>query len=407
MSGPKCVEIHAQSRVVQRERNRSQCKILNAVYARLADQYRLTLPAMAAVGLDASSMKSTREIEQRVARYLDSDIDSEAVNYLQHEIGNLRELIDVSQNRINETHVQILTRKLLANCTPAQSLSDALKLKLPTKVVAANDHTDLEKLLKNITSLRDTGEWPALMVQVTRIRDETDITRCQMLYENLLIRCSQQLKRLREVECWRNEIDNLIDSTAHLATRAAIGELVDELEAIKRGGQVGPLDSLGLRVKQFVAAEESQIEREKKRQAILRSLNELGYETSENMETALVRGGKLVLRKSDDAEYAVEVAANQDLSLLQTTMVRFADSQDTSEQQRLRDTAREETWCGDHSRLLDAIARKGFNIKFKMKRNAGEVAVRVVIDEPKLEEKRRASATLTERLQTASRRRST
>lgn len=96
------------------------------------------------------------------------------------------------------------------------------------------------------------------------------------------------------------------------------------------------------------------------------------------MGTALVEAGKLVIHKPGEADYAVELVANADLSLVQTAMVRYSDSDTLTEQQRLRDHEREAEWCGDHKRIRDQLEQRGYQTSFKMQMPAGTHPVRLV-----------------------------
>jgi hypothetical protein len=241
-------------------------------------------------------------------------------------------------------------------------------------------------------ALRNTPGWSSLIEKVEAIRRETDQDRQQMLYDSLIVECSKRLKSLREILRWHTEIDHMIDRLVPVQGAEKVDALITNLRDIKRRGQVGSVDALWLRVREMIESEEHRLEVQKKREAILQSLQELGYETSEGLETAFVQAGKLVFRKPDEAEYAVEVAVNNDCSLLQTAMLRYADSLESSQQQRLRDTAKEETWCNDHALFLDGLAKRGLATAFKMKRRPGDVPMRVVIDKTRVEARRRAAA---------------
>jgi TPP-dependent pyruvate/acetoin dehydrogenase alpha subunit len=128
--------------------------------------------------------------------------------------------------------------------------------------------------------------------------------------------------------------------------------------------------------------------REEKRRAVIGSLSAIGYDVIEGtMETAMVQGGKILLHKPGESEYAVEVAVDRDLSLVQTALVRFAASNEASAQQKLRDEEREVSWCGDHARLREELKQRGLASNFKLRIPAGQEPVRVIIA-PTLREQR-------------------
>jgi len=91
-----------------------------------------------------------------------------------------------------------------------------------------------------------------------------------------------------------------------------------------------------------------------------------------------VKAGSVVVQKAGHSEYAVEVVTDSDLSVLQTAMIRYADGTEMTEQQRLRDREEEVAWCGDHARIREKLAERGFATDFKLKIPAGEHPVKVV-----------------------------
>ena len=93
----------------------------------------------------------------------------------------------------------------------------------------------------------------------------------------------------------------------------------------------------------------------------------------------MVQGGKILMHKPGESEYAVEVVVDRDLSLVQTALVRFAASNEASAQQKLRDEEREVSWCGDHARLREELKQRGLASNFKLKIPAGQEPVRVII----------------------------
>ena len=182
---------------------------------------------------------------------------------------------------------------------------------------------------------------------------------------------------LRAVATWQAAVDALLHEAADYAG-TAVDAVVAELREIRRAGRVVPLEPWQKRLADTKQRELARLQREHKRRAILESLTALGYEISEGMDTAMVEAGKLVLRKPDDTDYAIEVVSNADLSLVQTAMVRYSDSDSMTEQQRLRDHEREADWCDDHKRIRDALGKKGYQTSFKMQFPAGAHPVRVV-----------------------------
>ena len=310
-------------------------------------------------------------VEKLTAAETRLDTAEHTVAILQHAL----------EQEINATQKRLLSEHLGADAPRTVSLAEFLARQ--PRPAAAPDPAEeraarkLDSLLAKMAVLQDTAGWADLMRRVESIRAEDDPSRRRSLYENLVLDASRRLTELRAIEQWLAAVDCLLADAAPYAG-TAVDQVVAELRDLRRAGRIVPLEPWQLRLAETQQHELVRLERERRRRAILESLTELGYETSEGMGTALVRAGKLVVRKPGESDYAIEVVANQDLSQLQTAMVRYSDSTDLTEQQRLRDHEREEEWCADHARIREKIAQHGLTAKFKMQLPAGAHPVRVV-----------------------------
>jgi hypothetical protein len=121
-------------------------------------------------------------------------------------------------------------------------------------------------------------------------------------------------------------------------------------------------------------------EQEKKRQAVIDSLTELGYEISGGMSVGEVIGGKMEFRKAGENEYAISVMIDNNAEILETEMVRYAESDAMSTQQEQRDIEKEEDWCADHAKAMKSLKAKGVNTGFLYKKRPGEHPVRVELN---------------------------
>ena len=72
------------------------------------------------------------------------------------------------------------------------------------------------------------------------------------------------------------------------------------------------------------------------------------------------------------------MVVNDDLNLVQTAMIRFGEPGEMTEQQRLRDKDKEESWCQNHAEMREKLAEHGLNATMKLHLQPGEFPVRVV-----------------------------
>lgn len=286
------------------------------------------------------------------------------------------------EEAMKKIRTKLLTGKLMADLPPLKTLTDYLN-DLPAASRPSQEENryekKLDKLLIDIVLLQDTGGWVELMAKAEAIKLEREPRKRRMLYENLVIECSTRLKQIRELRRWQAEVNKMIDSAADLRGTAE-GEVVLELEEMLRSAHVVDLNEMKVSVKKVLEAEKKRAMREEKRRVILEALKELGYDTKEGMEAALMKAGRLEFQRPND-DYAVEVVVDNELDMLQTILVRHAESDDSTEQQRLRDKEREISWCGEHAKLRQKLDERGFGSRFKLKVPAGQFPVQVIIEQ--------------------------
>lgn len=296
------------------------------------------------------------------------------------------ELALVTEQRELEQDLAVTQKRLLSErlgLAHARTVSIAEFLAQNPRPAAAPDADEdrmaekLDALLAKIGVLQDTAGWADLMRRADLVRAEDEAPRRRSLYKGLVLEASRRLKELRAVEQWLLGVDELLADAAPFAG-TAVDAIVAELRELRRAGRAVDLTPWRARLAETQASERKRMERERKRAAVLESLAELGYETSEGMGTALVQAGKLVLRKPGEADYAVEIVTNRDLSLLQTEVIRFGDAEAATEQERLRDQEQEVKWCSAHDALRDKLAKRGLTSSVKLHIPAGTKPVRVV-----------------------------
>lgn len=310
-----------------------------------------------------------------------------------------------SRNQIeslwNDFHNAQLLQTARSSLATTRTLEDLLQT-LPFELPAESDPTltKLEKLLSSMASLESCANWADLMRQVESIRGESDLAQRRTLYEALAISFNAQLRHLREVNAWRKELRKLLGQIM-LSSSPAVLAIAEDLTKYDRAGRVVDLSELRARVAVALAQEDAEQRSQRRRSAVLGSLAELGYEVEEGLETGLVQGGKLVMRKAAEDEYAIELVANNDCSIVQTAVIRYAANPERSPYQHLRDREREETWCRDYAKWQQRLKDQGWNTAFKLKIPAGQQPVKVVVDKAKIKATRSSARKQTARQRAA------
>jgi hypothetical protein len=128
----------------------------------------------------------------------------------------------------------------------------------------------------------------------------------------------------------------------------------------------------------LIEAEVQAIAAEGRRRAVLEGLAGLGCEVSEGMATALVDGGRVVLRKAANPGYGVELSGGSKSNLLQVRAVAFGNSTDARDTSRDRDI--ETIWCGEFERLQSLIAKDGGSLAIEHAHPIGRFPLKLVED---------------------------
>jgi prefoldin subunit 5 len=284
------------------------------------------------------------------------------------------------EKEINQTHSRLIGSQFAPKNQPVILLRDVLqKQAIKPKAADSIAADKMDQLLGKLSVLQNHAAWASIVTKVAAIAKEAEENRRKLHYESLLIECGGLLNRLRAASDWQGKVDELTASAAHVKS-TAVDEIIRELADLRRAATPVDLGPIRQRLDAAVKSEDERQLREEKRRAVIASLSALGYDPVEGtMETAMVQGGRILMHKQGESEYAVEVAVDRDLSLVQTALVRFAASDETSSQQKLRDQEREVSWCGDHARLREELKQRGLASEFKLKIPAGQEPVRVII----------------------------
>ena len=311
------------------------------------------------------------------------------------------------ENHIQATHSKLVAAKVLSGAATTLKISQIFaELDLshvdpsgPPKILTpAPIEEKLSKLMQDILAMEEAFDWKGILAEAEKIRAENDNSHRRNLYNNLVIRCSGRLKQIKALARWRESLLNMIDRAAAVPEDKALAEFRSRLEAILRKETPEDLQTLESELGEVLIKAISRQEQEKKRRALIEALTELGYEVSEGMQVADFAGGKLEFRKPEDEEYAIAVVMDNQAEILETEMVRYADSREMTSQQKQRDIEKEESWCSDHALVRLALESKGVASQFLYQKRPGEHPVSVKLTQPhscKVTGKVQASRTVT------------
>lgn len=126
-----------------------------------------------------------------------------------------------------------------------------------------------------------------------------------------------------------------------------------------------------------------------RRIAILKGLNELGYEIRENMATAWAENGRIFVKKPNEKGYGVELGAVEDAERVQVQLVSFEPTYNATKASQDRD--RETIWCSEFSRLQYLLEKSGASLYIEKALPVGAKPLKQVQEPPVANERSRRS----------------
>ncbi len=115
---------------------------------------------------------------------------------------------------------------------------------------------------------------------------------------------------------------------------------------------------------------------DEKRKAILKALDQVGYEINEQMETAWVENGRLVVKKSKQSLYGVEFMSPKNMSRIQTRLV--ADQTRSNERSPSLDKQEEEKWCEEFEEITKILKDEELSVFIDRAEEAGAIKLKEV-----------------------------
>ncbi|WP_291960719.1 hypothetical protein [Maribacter sp.] len=115
---------------------------------------------------------------------------------------------------------------------------------------------------------------------------------------------------------------------------------------------------------------------EARRIAIKSALEKAGYAINENMQTAWVENGRLVVKKATNSLYGVEIMSPTNLSRIQARVV--ADENRSNERSPSLDKNEEETWCNDINEIKTLLADENLDIIIDKMEEPGAIPLKEV-----------------------------
>jgi len=231
----------------------------------------------------------------------------------------------------------------------------------------------LDLLLGEIETIScDPDNKNRFLSRVDSICEEVSDKRKSALIDSLVIELAEFVRSSVEVDYLVDKL-YLLKVQAESLERQALAPLVIQIDKAIKSLDVTVLTKMEEHAKNLIQAEMQKHASEAGRKVLIKGLRSLGYSVNEQMQTALVENGQLVVRKNYYSDYGVEVRGVANTGKLQ---VRLVSPVSDAERRKRDDIEAEEKWCSDFSSLRKQLSDEGIEISFEMAMKPGESLVK-------------------------------
>lgn len=248
------------------------------------------------------------------------------------------------------------------------------KLMHSKETIPANSQR-LNKLLAELSVLDETPNTQAFLKRANLIEQESSPSHRSLLTESIILDLVAFIQKQKEM----HQLITLMRKTRfeliQLTSKSAIDLIVSFDKAIE-SNDICLCEMLNNEAKRLINEESKLTAAISRRDAILKGLSDLGYEVNENMETAWAKNGRIILKKSDENEYGIELGAASDVERVQIQLVSFEQTQNSLDS--AKDLNKEKEWCEEFSQLKTSLEQSGTTIDIERALPIGTKALKLV-----------------------------
>ncbi|WP_405413926.1 hypothetical protein [Maribacter sp. Asnod1-A12] len=297
----------------------------------------------------------------------------------------------------------ILTKSHLQTYkSQVDNLYELLQKSISKADALSNEQLELQERLSEGESMLLVTDWKAKLPRTkSRLKKLEDTLKEMYVHEMSQVKIQTLIDRCGQLDAndfnYEVQLDSLIIDAAdftknELALREAREDLSNSLLLIKTLGEdfkfvpkwTEILQSIELDLVLETAEKartfyentsESKIV-EARRIAITSALEKAGYTINDNMQTAWVEDGRLVVKKESNSLYGVEIMSPTNLSRIQARVV--ADENRSNERSPSLDKNEEETWCDNIDQIRTLLADEDLEIIIDKMEEPGSIPLKEV-----------------------------
>lgn len=217
----------------------------------------------------------------------------------------------------------------------------------------------LNKLLSQIKALEEGDDsFSGFIASVNELFENIDDPYTTMRCDSLILELSEHIEEFKALAEQREEAEALLLEIEEYLSDASNQEY-QTLKAELQSCNIDTIASYVERATAFRDLERDRFEGASRRRVMLQGLAELGYKVNENLESAWVEQGSLVVAKNELDTYGIELVGNESLDRCQ---VRVVGSEGRNQGD---DKAVEETWCKDFAAMRKTASQNGSEISIQ------------------------------------------
>ncbi|MCW8444195.1 hypothetical protein OQJ05_09055 [Fluoribacter gormanii] len=248
------------------------------------------------------------------------------------------------------------------------------KLMHAKETIPANSKR-LNKLLAELSVLDETPNTQAFLKRANLIELESSPSHRSLLTDSIILDLLAYIEKQKE----KHQLTTLMRKTRceliKLTSKSAKNLIVSFDRAIE-SNDISSYESLNDQATKLINEESKLVAAVSRRDAILKGLSDLGYEVNENMETAWAKNGRIILKKSDENGYGIELGAASDAERVQIQLVSFEQTQNYLNSSK--NLEKEKEWCNEFSHLKISLEQSGTMIDIERALPIGAKALKVV-----------------------------
>ena len=233
----------------------------------------------------------------------------------------------------------------------------------------------LSSLLAEIEAFDGQGANQHFMDRVHIISGEPVFNRRALLTDSLVLDLSTHCRLRRERESLETKLREVRSSLSVIDSSIARQFVLNITNALE-SFEIITCEHLLRESKVALEAEANALAASARRRAVLEGLAHLGYEVKEQMATAWVKEGRVVVTKPGTADYGVEFGAPANASRMQVRLV--GSDRPLAPRDTRRDTDMETIWCTEFQELKKRLSADGTNLVIERAVGGGIQPVKTV-----------------------------